>query len=131
MIKIVRSATDWAGRITSPSVFCVGHLRSLHGPATALLWAVVLPMAPAQAGSVTHLAPWVLDCFSTQRQQACDQALIKAEALQRDAADQDRYPCQSLLLGLQADVVMVQLQAGRGQKALATLEEVREGCRGL
>ena len=87
--------------------------------------------AGARADAVSGLEPWVRDCFTTQRLQACEQALLRAEALQQRAADQDRYPCQSMVLGLQADVVMVQLRQGRGTRAFETFSAVRQRCSGL
>jgi len=57
--------------------------------------------------------------------------LLTAESLQRRAAAADRNSCQSLALGLQADVVMVQLKAGRGEPALEGLGELQRECRGL
>ena len=50
------------------------------------------------------------------------------EAMQRRAADREIYPCQTLLLGLQAEVVMVQLAEQRGQKAFETLRESERLC---
>ena len=93
--------------------------------------AAFVPLAPVWASSVGRLIPLVQDCFSTQRLSACEQALLQSEALQQRAADQDRYPCQSMVLGVQAEVVMVQLQAGRGKLAYETLNAVRQRCRGL
>ena len=93
---------------------------------------VVVMLGPgARAGSLAMLDPWARDCFATQSRQACEQALLQAEALQQRAADRDRYPCQSMVLGLQADVVMVQLRQGRGARALETLAAVRQRCSGL
>jgi hypothetical protein len=51
--------------------------------------------------------------------------------LQRRAGAQDDYSCQTLLLGLEADVIMSQLQAGRGDDALDLLDEVNKVCQGL
>jgi len=85
----------------------------------------------ARAGSLAMLDPWVRDCFATQSRQACEQALLQAEALQQRAADRDRYPCQSMVLGLQADVVMVLLREGRGVRVLETWAAVRQRCSGL
>lgn len=84
-----------------------------------------------RAGSLARLEPWLRDCFATQSLQACEQALLQAEALQQRAADQDRYPCQTMVLGLQADVVMVQLRQGRGVQAPAAMAPVRQRCTGL
>ncbi|WP_244282280.1 hypothetical protein [Synechococcus sp. UW140] len=99
--------------------------------ALSLPLAALVPAAPVLAGSVERLIPLVQVCFSTQRPRACEQALVQSEDLQQQAADQDRYPCQSMVLGLQADVVMVQLQAGRGKLAYETLDAVGQRCRGL
>ena len=93
---------------------------------------VLVALGPgARAGSLAMLEPWVRNCFTTQRRQACEQVLLQAEALQQRAADRDRYPCQSMVLGLQADVVMVQLRQGRGARALETWAAVRQRCSGL
>ena len=51
--------------------------------------------------------------------------------MQRRAADRELYPCQTLLLGLQAEVVMAQLAEQRGEKALQTLREAERLCTGL
>ena len=53
------------------------------------------------------------------------------EAMQRRAADRQLYPCQTLLLGLQAEVVMVQLAEQRGQKAFETLRDSERLCADL
>ena len=62
---------------------------------------------------------------------SCQQALLRTETLQRRAGAQNRYPCQTLLLGLQAEVVMVQLAVARGEKAFETLRESEQLCSGL
>ena len=70
-------------------------------------------------------------CFEASHPQLCEQALIEAEALQRRASARSAYPCQTLLLGVQADLVMQQLQAGRGAQAIADLQAATRGCTGL
>ncbi|MFL2498149.1 MAG: hypothetical protein ACJ0GQ_10055 [Parasynechococcus sp.] len=55
----------------------------------------------------------------------------RAEQLQRRAADLEAYPCQTLLLALQADVILQQLGQGRGEQALADLDAAVRGCAGL
>ena len=70
-------------------------------------------------------------CFEGRQLQLCEQALIEAEALQRQASALSAYPCQTLLLGVQADLVMQQLEAGRGVQAMADLEAAIRGCAGL
>ena len=70
-------------------------------------------------------------CFEAGQPQLCEQALIEAEALQRQASARSAYPCQTLLLGVQADLVMQQLEAGRGVQAMADLQAAIRGCAGL
>ena len=70
-------------------------------------------------------------CLEGHQPQLCEQALIEAEALQRQASARSAYPCQTLLLGVQADLVMQQLEAGRGVQAMADLEAAIRGCAGL
>ena len=70
-------------------------------------------------------------CFKASHPQLCEQALIEAEVLQRRAAARSAYPCQTLLLGVQADLVMQRLEAGRGAQAVADLQAATRGCAGL
>ena len=70
-------------------------------------------------------------CLEGHQPQLCEQALVEAEALQQQASASSAYPCQTLLLGVQADLVMQQLQAGRGAKAIADLQAATRGCTGL
>lgn len=86
---------------------------------------------PLWAGSLATLTSSARACFASEGGQACTKALLQAEDLQRTAAYQDRYPCQSLLLGLQAEVVMVQFGAARGGEAFKTLAAVQGRCKGL
>ena len=70
-------------------------------------------------------------CFEHGHLQLCEQALIEVDALQRQASARSAYPCQTLLLGVQADLVMQQLEAGRGAEAIADLHAATRGCAGL
>ena len=70
-------------------------------------------------------------CFEASHHQVCEQALLEAEALQRRASARSAYPCQTLLLGLQADLIMEQLGQGRGEQALTDLGAAVRGCAGL
>ena len=70
-------------------------------------------------------------CFEGRQPQLCEQALIEAEVLQQQASARSAYPCQTLLLGVQADLVMQQLRAGRGAEAIADLQAATRGCAGL
>ena len=91
----------------------------------------LLGMIPVRAAELPGLRPLALACFQSGQLYACQKALLRAEALQRRAGAQSNFPCQTLLLGLQADVIMSQLRAGRGEDAVIMLEEVSNSCRGL
>ena len=88
--------------------------------------------APAvQASALAAFQARAQRCFEASHPQLCEQALIEAEALQRRASARSAYPCQTLLLGVQADLVMQQLKAGRGSEAIADLQAATRGCAGL
>ena len=84
--------------------------------------------APVRAASLEGVRPILMACFQSANATSCDRALVLTEALQRRAADRQFYPCQTLLLGLQAEVVMVQLAEQRGQKAFETLRDSERLC---
>ena len=88
-------------------------------------------MGAASAASLRSVNPVALDCFRFERISSCQQALIRAEQLQRIASARNRYPCQTMLLGLQSDLVMVQLRAGRGRDAVKFLTTVNVQCQGF
>ena len=88
--------------------------------------------APAvQAVSLNAFQTRARHCLQAGNPQVCEQALLEAEALQRRASARSAYPCQTLLLGVQADLVMQQLEAGRGVQAMADLQAATHGCAGL
>ena len=87
--------------------------------------------APVHAASLDEVRPLLLACFKSANASNCDRALVLTEAMQRRAADRQLYPCQTLLLGLQAEVVMVQLAEQRGQKAFETLRDSERLCADL
>ena len=85
----------------------------------------------AQAMSLAAFEVRAQRCLEASQRQICEQALIEAEALQQRASARSAYPCQTLLLGVQADLVMQQLKAGRGAQAVADLHAATRGCAGL
>jgi hypothetical protein len=70
-------------------------------------------------------------CLQTGDQGICQRALNNAEVLQRLASNRQAYPCQTLLLGVQADLILQQLGDGRGDRAISDLQAARRGCPGL
>jgi len=77
------------------------------------------------------LRPQALQCLQAGQPAACRSALLLAETLQRRASARNAFPCQTLLLGLQADLIMEQLGAGRGEQAIADVGATGRGCAGL
>ena len=70
-------------------------------------------------------------CLQRAEARACERTLDQAEELQRQASSQEFYRCQTLLLGLQADLILQQLGQGRQGSAVADLAEIRRDCTGL
>ena len=70
-------------------------------------------------------------CFEGGSPSSCQIVLDRAEDLHRRAAELEAYPCQTVLLGLQADVVMQQLGQGRADRAQADLQVIARACAGL
>jgi hypothetical protein len=89
-------------------------------------------VAPAaQASSLAAFQARAQRCLEASHYQVCQQALLEAEALQQRASARSAYPCQTLLLGVQADLIMQQLNAGRGAQAVVDLQAATRGCAGL
>ena len=114
----------------------IREIASISSQEIAISGAIVFSigaalMGPASAATMRSVNPLALDCFQFERIASCQQALIRAEQLQRSASDRDQYPCQTMLLGLQSDLVMVQLRAGRGQEAVKYLTAVNIQCQGF
>ena len=92
---------------------------------------VPLLIAPVSASTMAALRPQALQCLQAGQPAACRSALLLAETLQRRASARNAFPCQTLLLGLQADLIMEQLGAGRGEQAIADVSAAGRGCAGL
>ena len=96
--------------------------------------ALVLTLSTTEGAQAAGLAAVQGDarlCLQAGSSSACERALDRAEQLQRRAVDLEAYPCQTLLLALQADVILQQLGKGRGEQALADLDAAVRGCAGL
>ncbi len=70
-------------------------------------------------------------CLRTSSRLTCQRALAVAESLQAKAELKSNYACQTMALGLAADLIMSQLKAGRGQRAEQLLDEVNKLCQGI
>ena len=97
---------------------------------SALLLLAFFP-TPAHAVVLASVQVTARRCLQGSDPAACERALDEAEVLQRRASARSAYPCQTLLLGLQADLIMEQLGKGRGEQALTDLGAAVRGCGGL
>ena len=70
-------------------------------------------VAGAQPISLSVVLSGAHRCLQRFDERACEQTLDQAELLQQRAASREAYPCQTLLLGLQADLILQQLGSGR------------------
>ena len=92
---------------------------------------VIALSPPARSVDLRSLESIAGQCLRSFVLPDCRRALVMAETLQRSASSREAYPCQTLLLGLQADLIMQQLGEGRGASALDDLRATIGGCAGL
>ena len=111
--------------LSKPSSCCV-----IARPVTVAALLLVESVG-AQTISVQGVIGAAQHCFQTLDPRVCELTLDQAEQLQRQAVVQEVYPCQTLLLGLQADLMLQHLGHGRGSAAVADLKDIAKGCAGL
>ncbi|WP_320674218.1 hypothetical protein [Prochlorococcus sp. MIT 1341] len=82
---------------------------------------------PTFLAELNHLAKV---CLSTGSRLICQRSLVLAESLQSKAELSENYACQTMALGLAADLIMSQLKFSRGKKAEQLLLGVNRLCLG-
>ena len=88
-------------------------------------------VAGAQQISLQAVLSGAHHCLQRFEERACERTLDQAELLQQRAVAREAYPCQTLLLGLQADLILQQLGSGRSDRAVDDLGPIQRGCAGL
>ncbi len=68
------------------------------------------------------------NCLRTPSKDTCDRALVYTEVLQRRAAKDGNYPCQTILLGLEANLIMSNLYNLRKPYVPVPINNVQEIC---
>ena len=68
------------------------------------------------------------ECLSYGKRNNCKDALIELESLQLKESSNRNYSCQTRLLGLQADLIIVMHSLGRRFSQVKTIEEVKKHC---
>ena len=89
------------------------------------------PSFAEEAIDLQQLNFLALECFSGNQLERCQKALVLSETLQSKARLKKKYACQTLALGLGADLILYQNKVGRGREAIALLEEVNSSCKGI
>ena len=99
--------------------------------AVIALTAMLFWTPDAKSQGFDRLKNDALRCLQTGHRGVCQRAVDDAEVLQRLASNRQAYPCQTMLLGVQADLILQQLGDGRGDRAILDLQVARRGCPGL
>ena len=116
---------------TVASVARHGVVSRISARAVSVLITLVFYASDVNAQGFEGLESDSIQCLQTGNRSICQRALDKAEVLQRLASTRQAYPCQTMLLGVQADLILQQLGDGRGDLAISDLEAARRGCPGL
>ena len=67
-------------------------------------------------------------CLKTNNDNVCKIALVKTNFYQSNAAKNSNFPCQTRLLGLEANLIMILKKENRYEKTLKALEDVKAHC---
>tara|TARA_Y100001968_G_C19214350_1_gene646383 strand:- start:331 stop:657 length:327 start_codon:yes stop_codon:yes gene_type:complete len=67
-------------------------------------------------------------CFFASRFEECKRSLIKLEDLQNKAALREDYACQTRLLGLQTDLMLIMNHQKRKASPITMIKEVKSFC---
>ena len=121
-------------RSTLRQIFSHLQLIGRYWPISLVLFFFVLgarSSLSSESPQLPSLNLLALECFRSSQIGPCQRALLQSEALQRRAGAKKNYPCQTLVIGLGADLIMSELHEGRGLAAVEMLEDVNELCRGL
>ena len=82
----------------------------------------------AKANGLQELNEISLECFQIGSSEPCKEALKIAEFFQRKAASRKNFRCQTFVLGLEAELLMRNMNLKREGAALEMLEKVNQIC---
>ena len=82
----------------------------------------------AEILAFSNLEAFSNECIRTRDELTCKRALVQSEVLQRQAAAKGNYACQSRLLGLGSDLLMISFNKGRDESVFSSLKEVELLC---
>ena len=79
--------------------------------------------------ALAELTSLTLECRNTSQMSICRQALFRAEVLQHQAGSNGNYACQSRLLGLGTELLMISFDPTQDVFLSPTLKEVKMFCK--
>ena len=69
-------------------------------------------------------------CIRSKKLKVCRLALVQTEIFQAYAASQSMYTCQTRLIGLQSDLIMIILNPSKTKTtAFGMIEDVKKACK--
>tara|TARA_B100000700_G_C14939136_1_gene805873 strand:+ start:761 stop:1036 length:276 start_codon:yes stop_codon:yes gene_type:complete len=72
----------------------------------------------------------VMECFDTTNKNICKKALIEVAAFQRYQESKGNYACQTRLLGLESDLIIVTYEPSHSKIALKLIDSTKIFCGG-
>ncbi len=111
------------------SFFCSLRLRNF----IVILISSSLLLQPlsnkALAGYFNQVIVWTSECFKTKSLSACETALRVVNDFQLLASSNDNYRCQTSLLGLEANLIMIILKSSNSKRVyVKALDDVKRDC---
>ncbi len=80
------------------------------------------------ASSLNEINTKLHECIASRELIPCRQALVHLEVLQRMAAAKKKFPCQTNVLGLQAELLMMSKPGNDLEVSFPLIKEVNEAC---
>ncbi len=81
-----------------------------------------------KAENYTLLRSLANECFQYRENKKCSNALNKVEKFQLLAGANDNYKCQTRLIGLQSQFIMVMMKMKRSTFPTESFGEIKEAC---
>tara|TARA_Y100001968_G_C19169164_1_gene624772 strand:- start:224 stop:559 length:336 start_codon:yes stop_codon:yes gene_type:complete len=71
---------------------------------------------------------WSIQCYKSKTNSDCMTALAYLESLQRESFVRNNYRCQSYLLGIGSDIILIALTSNRSKSFLSSLQSFKKYC---
>ena len=81
--------------------------------------------------ALPSLSKFSKECFRNRKPFICQKALAMSESLQSRAEAKKNFACQTMALGLAAEVIMSQMNSRRGTQSEEVLDKTLNFCKDL